>query len=136
MATKNSTSAEGRVGETVAANYLMSLGYKVVARNFRSKYGEVDIIALDGEVYAFVEVKMRADTEVQSHYGRPLRAVNAQKRQRLLMTAKEYIRENSLRGHPARIDVMEIYKSEHEDCVSFRINYIKHAVRDERRSEY
>ena len=132
MNNNTSTRAEGRAGETVAANYLRSLGYTILCRNYRSQYGEVDIIALDGRVYAFVEVKMRSESEMQQHYGRPLRAVNSAKKQRIMQTAKQYIKEHSLYGKPARIDAMELYKAEHDGCVSFKINYIKHIRTDDR----
>ena len=130
MNSRSSTRAEGRAGETVAVNYLRSLGYTILCRNYRSQYGEIDIIALDGRTYAFIEVKMRSDTELQHHYGRPMRAVNSAKKQRIMQTAKQYIKENSLHERPARIDAMEIYKSDHGDCLSFRINYIKHIMSD------
>jgi len=130
MADKRLNRAEGRAGETVASNYLRSLGYSILCRNYTSQFGEVDIIALDGNVIAFIEVKMRTESEMQKHYGRPLRAVNSQKKQRIMQTAKQYIRENSLYGRPARIDAVEIFKSEHDGCVSFRINYIKHIMTD------
>jgi len=127
MNNPNSTRAEGRAGETVAANYLKSLGFEIVRRNYTSKYGEIDIIAKDGSTYAFVEVKMRADDEMMlALHGRPIRAVNAKKKERIYLTAKEFIKENSLRGQPARIDVIELYKSVHEGCCSFRIKYFRH----------
>ena len=130
MMVKRQNRAEGRAGETVAINYLLSLGYFILCRNYTSQYGEVDIIALDGDVIAFVEVKMRTESEIQQYYGRPIRAINAKKKQHIIQTAKQYIRENSLHGRPTRIDAMEIYKSEHDGCVSFRINYIKHIMTD------
>ena len=136
MADKRTNRAEGRAGETIAANYLQSLGYTILCRNYTSEYGEIDIIAYDGRTYAFIEVKMRSDTEVQKLYGRPMRAVNSAKKQRILKTAKQYIRENSLYERPARIDAMEIYKTDHGDCVSFRINYIKHIMSDSSYDNY
>ena len=130
MADKHLNRAEGRAGETVAANYLRSLGYAILCRNYTSQYGEVDIIALGGDVIVFAEVKMRTESELQKYYGRPMRAINAKKKQHIILTAKQYIRENSLYGRPTRIDALEIYKSEHAGCGSFCINHTKHIMAD------
>ena len=128
---ENSTHSIGQHGEDVACNYLRSLGYTIVCRNYRCEHGETDIIALDGRIYAFVEVKMRTESAMQNLYGRPLRAVNAAKKRRLLGSAKQYIFENKLYGQPARIDILEIYRQTQNGLEKFRINYIKNAVRDE-----
>ena len=84
MMVKRQNRAEGRAGETVAINYLLSLGYFILCRNYTSQYGEVDIIALDGDVIAFVEVKMRTESEIQ-HGVSVVNNVNQKKEQMMSM---------------------------------------------------
>lgn len=122
--------AEGYAGEAVAADWLTAQGLTVLERNVYTPYGEIDIVARDGRVTAFVEVKLRRESDTL-RYGRPLRAVNAAKKNRMLLSAKDYLSSHGLRGTPARIDVLELYKSEYDGCVAFRVKYIRHAVRDE-----
>ena len=128
MTEQKSTHELGVEGENAAAAYLTQRGYTILERNYRAKEGEIDLIALDGEVLVFVEVKMRTATPAQSKYGRPLRAVNAAKKERLRNAAKRYIADHSLIGKPARIDVMEIYRSVRFGIPEYSIHYIAHAV--------
>ncbi len=57
----------GRIGELTASNFLVEKGYRLVERNYRTKYGEIDLVMKDGGVWVFVEVK----TKSGSQYGRP-----------------------------------------------------------------
>ena len=66
---------KGMRGERLAAKYLKRCGYKIVERNFKCPFGEVDIIARQGDVLAFVEVKARSSED----YGTPSQAVNRQR---------------------------------------------------------
>ena len=97
----------GALGESAAAEYLVSLGYTVKERNFRTPTGEIDIVALDGDRTVFVEVKARTAGN-NSKYGRPSSAVNYRKRKNFVSAVKAY---QSL--HPeaekCRIDVIEVY---------------------------
>lgn len=77
----------GQWGETRAAEYLQQLGYKIRARNWRTKYGEIDIIAQRSGTLYFFEVKSRT----AQRYGRPGEAVTWRKRQQLLCTARSYL---------------------------------------------
>ena len=97
----------GALGESAAAEYLVSLGYAITERNFRTPSGEIDIIALDGDRTVFVEVKARTSVAA-SKYGRPRAAVNYRKRVNFVSAVKVYqgLHPESLK---CRIDVIEIY---------------------------
>jgi putative endonuclease len=92
------------VGENIAAAYLQRLGYSILARNYRCRGGEIDLVATDGPVIVFVEVKTRRRTE----WGGPLEAVDARKRRRMAMAANHFLL-GRCRGEPAvRFDVIGI----------------------------
>lgn len=92
----------GARGERVAARYLRRRGYAIVRRNYRGRHGEVDLIALDGEVLVFVEVKTRA----QDRYGDPLEAVDVRKQRQIVGVAEEFIRAHDLHDRAVRFDVV------------------------------
>lgn len=77
----------GKAGEDYAAKKLEELGYAIVARNYHSRYGEIDIIAENGAYLVFVEVKARKAGSLSS----PLEAVTPQKQRRLILTAQAYL---------------------------------------------
>jgi putative endonuclease len=93
----------GHEGEDVAADYLRSLGYTIVQRNFRGPGGEIDIIARDGDVIVFVEVKARRSRA----YGSALAAVDARKRRRIRAVAEDYL-QFFFPTMKARFDVLAI----------------------------
>src|SRR3954451_20846664 len=88
------TDNHGRIGEDLAHRYLRSRGCTVVARNYRtlSGRGEIDLVVWDGPCLAFVEVKTRAAVD----FGPPESAVDAEKRQRLRVAARDYARRADL----------------------------------------
>ncbi len=77
----------GEKGENIAANFLQKLGYIILARNYRAKKSEIDIICKEGETLVFVEVKMRTSTK----FGHPEAFVNATKAAKVVEGAKAYI---------------------------------------------
>lgn len=77
----------GRCGEDYTARWLEKNGYRIVERNWHSRWGEIDLIAENGEVLAFVEVKTRKAGNI----GSPEEAVSAVKQQRILKTAEYYL---------------------------------------------
>lgn len=98
----------GRGGESLAATWLEARGYRVVARNWRCQWGELDLVAESGDVLVFVEVKTRRGTA----YGAPEEAITASKREHLIATAEAYMQAHS---HPGadphsnwRIDVVAV----------------------------
>lgn len=112
----------GTKGEKIAADYLKKRGYKIIAQNVRSAHGEIDIIAENKEFLVFAEVKTRSDNpKYFAEYGLPCEAVNKNKQQHILYTARVY-----LETHPTdkaiRLDVLEIYLGTHA-----RVNHIEDA---------
>jgi len=95
----------GASGERVAANWLEARGYRIVARNWRCPYGEIDLIAeQDGEL-VFVEVKTRRGTS----HGAPEEAITPAKRTRLIAAMQTYLAESGTRDdQPFRIDVIAV----------------------------
>jgi putative endonuclease len=77
----------GSDAEDLAAAYLQRAGLRVIARNYRCRFGEVDLIARDGNTLVFVEVRMRS----HDRYGGAAASITAAKRVRLLRTARHYL---------------------------------------------
>ncbi len=102
----------GRIGEKTATDYLKKKGYKVLHTNYKTRLGEIDIIAKDGENVVFVEVKTRSNEK----FGLPSEAVNKRKREKYFKVASEFLIRNHLTNAPCRFDVVEI-----EEC---EINHI------------
>ena len=90
----------GSEAEEAAARHLRAGGYKILERNFRTPLGEIDIIALDGRVVCFVEVRSRSTGE----YGGALEALTGRKMRRLSMAAMAYIRARRLENVQVRFD--------------------------------
>ena len=96
--------AFGRKAESIAIRQLKKAGYKIVVRNFRTRIGEIDIIAKDGQTIAFVEVKARK-TE---RFGHPKLAVNAAKQRKISMVALQYLKSTGQSMAKARFDVVAV----------------------------
>ncbi|MCX7827390.1 MAG: YraN family protein, partial [Verrucomicrobiae bacterium] len=96
---------KGERGERAAARHLRRQGYKILTRRFAGKHGEIDLVAREGEVLAFVEVKTRASDE----YGDAASAVDREKRRHLVSCAREYLRLLNNPRVPVRFDVVEVY---------------------------
>jgi putative endonuclease len=77
---------------------------KILARRFRTRAGELDLVALDGEVVVFVEVKTRRRTDC----GRPSESVGLRKRARLRRTALAFLTRHAWHDRPCRFDVVEV----------------------------
>jgi putative endonuclease len=92
----------GQWGEQVAAEHLVSRGCEIVARNVRTPYGEIDIVAKQGEVTIFVEVKTRTSNTM----GLPEESITAKKRKHMVACAEHYAAENEIDGW--QIDVISI----------------------------
>lgn len=76
----------GNLGENLALKHLKNSGYKILDRNFRSKLGEIDVVALDGDSLVFVEVK----TRWSKNYGLPEEAITPWKIRRIIKTGQYY----------------------------------------------
>ena len=94
----------GKDGEEIAVRELERRGYAILARRYRTRYGEIDIVARDAETTVFVEVKARMTAET----GTAAEAVSAAKQRRLAHMASDYIARNHLENEPCRFDVVAI----------------------------
>jgi putative endonuclease len=94
----------GQQGESLACQELERLGYAVLERRYRTRAGELDIIASDAGTLVFVEVKTRLDLT----YGDPIEAVTPQKQQRVVAMATDYVTRHSLEQAPCRFDVVAV----------------------------
>lgn len=94
----------GQRGEDLAADYLAGAGYRIVERNYRCFYGEIDIVAREGETLVFAEVKSRRSEA----YGAPQLAVGREKQKKLSRIALHYLAQKHPSGTPARFDVVAV----------------------------
>ncbi len=92
----------GRQAEDAAADYLAENGLLIVTRRYSSRRGELDVIALDGDVIVFVEVKLRRDGR------RPEESITARKSARIRLTAHAYLKEVGALNADFRFDVVAI----------------------------
>lgn len=113
----------GEVGETLACDFLARLGYEIVARNFRCRSGEVDVVAKHGETTVFVEVKERGSAS----HGEGHEAVTFGKRRRIIRAAQLFAASRGLFDTPLRFDVISIDRSQNgapqlrHDCGAFDV---------------
>lgn len=94
----------GGSGEDIAAAFLQGLGYVILTRNYRKRFGEIDIVAEEGDTLVFVEVKTRSS----GAFGSPLEAVDARKQRRMARAALDYLSRRKLHGRAARFDVVAV----------------------------
>jgi putative endonuclease len=96
--------ALGKTGEDLAVAELERLGYAILARRYRTRHGEIDIVARDGETTVFVEVKARVSAE----FGTAAEAVTPVKQRRLASMAVDYLSRHRLTERPCRFDVVAV----------------------------
>ncbi|MBF0528430.1 MAG: YraN family protein [Deltaproteobacteria bacterium] len=104
----------GRRGEDLALSFLKTKGYKPLIRNFRTRFGEIDLIVQDGQTIVFVEVKSRSS----SAFGSAGEAVNHEKIRRLSRAAAAYLTEKEWPERPARFDIVEVDFSDSKPCLT------------------
>jgi len=97
------TQVQGKRGEDLAADFLRTKGYTLIARNVRSPFGEIDLICRDGKTTVFVEVKYRT----APNFGHPEEAIPGNKLERLEKSVEWYVTKNKLAGD-YRLDVVSI----------------------------
>ena len=112
----------GQWGEQHAHRFIENKGYTVTTTNYRSRLGEVDIVAQDGSELVFVEVKTRRGTAL----GTPEESVTATKAKRLIATAQDYLQKNDLEQAPWRINVVSIHLASSGKLLD--VNHIQSAV--------
>jgi putative endonuclease len=94
----------GAKGEEIAARYLKNLGYRILERNYRVRYGEIDIVAEQGTDLVFVEVKTRSGTL----FGSPFDSVTVSKQRQLSKVALAYISKRNCHERSSRFDVVGV----------------------------
>ena len=107
--------AEGTWGEAQVANFLRRRGYQLLAHSYHCRFGEVDLIARQGSVLCFVEVKTRTNL-----------SVTRQKQEKLRRTAACYLAARGL-DCPVRFDVAEVYTDTAHSAAATRIEYLEDA---------
>lgn len=118
----------GNKGEELAADFLKDSGYKILYRNYKTKLGEIDIIARDKETICFVEVKTRSS----DRFGCGSEAVLKTKQRQIAKTALSFLKEKRLLDKRARFDVVSL------DCSSLepKLDLIKDAFELDRSFSY
>jgi putative endonuclease len=101
-------SQRGRHAEDLAAAYLQRQGLELVERNYRCRFGEIDLIARDGKTLVFVEVRMRTSDD----FGGAIASITAGKRDKLLRTARHYL-AGKARAPACRFDALLVSGPEH-----------------------
>ncbi len=114
----------GKSGEDRAAKHVERLGYRILERNFRTPMGEIDLIALDGDTIAFIEVKTRKSDA----FGAPELAVDPRKQGRMVKAALGYLKRKGLHQMACRFDVVAISGS-----AADQIQLIRNAFEMDRR---
>ena len=114
----------GRRCENIAVGYLRKNGYKILEKNYRSPFGEIDAIAKDGDCLVFVEVKSRTS----DLFGPPYLRLTRHKRINIIKSALSYLKKHRLFDSDCRIDVVSISL----DKKTGRIELIKDAFGDDR----
>lgn len=108
----------GQLGEKLAKKFLEEREYEIIGQNFRARQGEIDIIAKDkDETIVFVEVKTRSTIE----FGNPAEAVNENKIEHILKTAKYFIYSKKLSDKNIRFDIIEVFIFKGR----YKVNHIK-----------
>ncbi len=109
---------KGRIGENVAAEFLVRSGMKILERNFRCPSGEIDIIARDGKTIVFVEVRSTGTGK----FGFAEESIIARKRRRIVRAAQWYVKKCALENSSARIDVVAIRWNDEQPEINWIVN--------------
>ncbi len=104
MATNNYRQRIGAWGERQAENYLLERGMELIQRNYRTRYGEIDLVMKHADTLVFVEVKTRSD----NRFGPPEQSVTPDKQEHLLLAAEQYVDEHPDLPVDWRVDVVAV----------------------------
>lgn len=110
----------GLWGEIFAARYLRDNGYKIISSNYRTRMGEIDIVASKGRYICFVEVKTRNEKALYQ----PKEAVDSHKQSRIIAASKSFVKSFETQKQP-RFDVCEVFLDEKYKLL--KINYIENS---------
>ena len=109
----------GKWGEAIAAEHLAKRGFELIARNARTPYGEIDIVARQGDITVFVEVKTRTSNKM----GLPEDSITARKRQHMISAAEHYAA-----GHEIDHWQIDVISVEEKPGMKPKITYFENAV--------
>ena len=116
----------GKQAENEAVKILKRMKYEIIARNFYTRLGEIDIVARDGEYICFVEVRMRKNNK----FGSPADTIDIHKQRKIINTAKVYAAKNGIYDTPMRFDAVLINgDTEHGKLHNIKAEVIKDAFR-------
>lgn len=104
----------GKLGEDLAEKYILNQGFSIIQRNFRTRSGEIDIIAKDGKYIVFIEVKARRSIS----FGFPREAVDKNKQIKIRDIASLYLLKNKKMDSHVRFDVIEVLLDKKNDLKS------------------
>jgi len=110
----------GKKGEELARRFLQTLGYRIVTGNYKTKFGEIDLIAEEGEDLVFIEVKTRTTV----NFGLPAEAVSRAKQTTIMQVARHYLADESRTDCSVRFDVVAVLLGKGRQP---EIEVIKHA---------
>ncbi len=112
----------GDLGENLTAQHLEKQGFKIIDRNYRRRFGEIDLIATKKDVLVFVEVKMRRNPLFD-----PTEVITRSKQKKLIMTAKDYLARHDHTDKGCRFDVAIVTQQGDSEP---EISYIEDAFRE------
>ena len=104
LVSPDSRKTRGAVGESLAERHLIAAGYRIVERNFRTRYGELDLIACSKDALVFCEVKTRRGTG----YGHPAESVTPAKQRRIRLLAQRWLAAHDEHSPDLRFDVVGV----------------------------
>ncbi len=110
----------GKLGEEQAMARLKKEGYRVLERNYRNTFGEIDIIAQDGKTLCFVEVR----TRTKDWHGHPFESISVIKQRKIIRAAQAYLAREDAEDTDARFDVVAVIPDE---AGGFTVELIKNA---------
>ena len=116
--------SDGDLAENFVAIELQKNGYKIIARNYQKRYGEIDIIVQKDDVLAFVEVKMRRSERIPMH-----EIITYSKQKKIILVAKEYISTNRVHNKVCRFDAALVFVDTHNQ---HQLTYIPNAFQEPR----
>lgn len=113
----------GNYGEDIANNYLIKEDYYIIERNYRTRYGEIDIIAKNKGIIVFIEVKSR----FFNNYGNAIESISLKKQKKIVNLSLFYLTTKRFTNINCRFDVIEIYFDKFNN--NYKINHIIDAFR-------
>jgi putative endonuclease len=113
----------GDFGERIAAEFLCSKGFEIIGANYRSRFGEIDIIAANSEFVVFAEVKTRKNAD----YGTAGKYVGLRKQEKLRVTAEQWLQERPEVELQPRFDVIEVYTRYSKESTKPAVRWLQNA---------